>query len=85
MNLYNTVYTIIRALSFMSILGVLGIGFIFPVSVVQALVIYPIALVFLMLTFVASSEKLKSVKKLADVVHIPDNAICKSCGMRKAA
>lgn len=85
MNLYNTIYNSIRALSFISILGVLGIGFIFPVSVVQALVIYPIALVFLMLIFVASNEKLKSAKKLADVVRLPEHSTCKSCDMNKAA
>ena len=85
MNFYKILYHIIRALSFISILGVLSIGFILPISVVQALVTYPIALVFLMLTFVLTNEKLKRVQKLADVNCLTDNSSCKSSNMDKAA
>lgn len=85
MNIYNIAYKGIRAISFISILGTLIIGFILPISFIQTLVINPIILIFLMLIFVFSNEKLKSVKKLAAIIRLPDNSKCTPRVMSKVA
>lgn len=85
MNIHNIVYKGIRAISFISILGTLSIGFILPISFIQTLVINPIILILLMLIFVISNEKLKSAKKLAAIVPLPDNSKCTPDIVNKAA
>lgn len=85
MNIYNIVYHGIRIISLILIMGILNIGFILPISFVQALVINPIILVFLMIIFAVSNEKIKSVKKLADVISLPSQSKCRACILSKAA
>jgi len=85
MNIHNIFYNGIRAISIISILAILSIGFILPVSFVQALVINPIILVSLMVVFAVSNEKLKPVSPVADIIRLPDNSKCKLCVVSKAA
>jgi hypothetical protein len=85
MNIHNIFYNSIRIISIVSILALLSIGFILPISYVQALVINPIILVSLMVIFAVSNEKLKSVTQVADIVRLPSNSKCKLCAVSKAA
>jgi len=85
MNIHRIVYNGIRIISFVSIIGMLSVGFILPMSFVQALVINPIMLVFLMIIFAISNEKIKSVRKLADVISLPSKSKCRVCVLSKAA
>jgi len=86
MSIHNIFYNGIRTISIVSILALLSIGFILPISFVQALVINPIILVSLMIIFAVSNEKLKLVTPVvADIVRLPDNSKCKLCVVSKAA
>ena len=85
MNIHSMVYNGIRTISIVSIVSILSIGFIHPISFVQALVIHPIILVSLMVIFVISNEKLKSVTQVADIVRLPDNSKCKLFAFSKVA
>ena len=85
MNIHNIFYNGIRTISTVSILAILSIGFILPISFVQALVINPIILVSLMVIFAISNEKLKSVTQIAKVVRLPDNSKFNVCVLSKVA
>jgi len=85
MNIHNIFYNCIRTISIVSIFAITSIGFILPISFVQALVINPIILVSLMVIFAVSNEKLKSVTQVAEVVRLPNNSKCKLCVVSKAA
>ncbi|OUR63736.1 hypothetical protein A9Q74_00100 [Colwellia sp. 39_35_sub15_T18] len=85
MNIHSIVYNGIRIISFVLIIGILSIGFILPISFVQALVVNPIILVFLMIVFAISNEKIKSVRKLADVIPLSGKSKCRTCISSKAA
>lgn len=85
MNVHNIVYKGIRVISILSILGLLSIGFIVPISFVQGMVINPVILVSLMGIFAIANAKLESVKESAAIVHLPNNSECKSNGLNKAA
>jgi hypothetical protein len=76
MNIQNIAYNGIRLLSLISIFALLSLGMIIPISFAQALLINPIILISLMAVFVLSNEKLKSKKKLADIVRLPNNPKC---------
>jgi len=85
MNIHSIVYNGIRIISFVLIIGILSIGFILPISFVQALVVNPIILVFLMIVFAISNEKIKSVRKLADVIPLSGKSKYRTCISSKAA
>ncbi len=85
MNIHNIFYNSIRTISFISILVILSIGFILPISFVQALVINPIILISLMVIIAVSNEKLKTLTQVADIVSLPNNSKCKLCVVSKAA
>jgi hypothetical protein len=76
MNIHNIVYNGIRLLSLISIFTLLSLSLILPISFVQALLVNPIILVALMAVFALLNEKLKSKKKLADIVRLPNNPKC---------
>ena len=85
MNIHNIFYNGISAIRLVTILTISSIGFILPISFVQALVINPIILISLMVIFAISNEKLKSVTQVADIVRLPDSSKCKLCVVSKAA
>jgi len=85
MNIHHILYNGIRTISIVSILAILSIGFILPISFVQALVINPIILISLMIIIVVSNEKLKSLTQVADIVRLPNQSKCKLCAVSKAA
>jgi hypothetical protein len=85
MNIHHIIYHCIRILSIVSIAGLLSVGFILPISFVQALVINPVILVSLMVIFAVSNNKLNSIKPVNNIVHLPNNSKCKLCSTRKAA
>ena len=74
MNIHNIFYNIVRIISIVSIFILLCIGFILPISFVQALVINPIILVSLMIVFAIANEKLQSVTHVANIIRLPDNS-----------
>jgi hypothetical protein len=74
MNTHKIFLHCIRTISFISILAVLSIGFILPISIAQALVINPVILFSLMVIFALSNEKVKLAKQLANIVTLPGNS-----------
>jgi hypothetical protein len=74
MKINNIIYNGIRTISIVSILTVLTIGFILPISFVQALVVNPLILVSLMVIFAMSNEKLQSITNVTALTHLPDNS-----------
>ena len=85
MNINRIVCNCIRTTSLVAIVGILSLGFILPISLIQALVINPIILVSLMVIFAISNEKLQSVKHLVDIVRLPDKTKCKLSAINKVA
>jgi hypothetical protein len=85
MNLYNIIYNFIRITSILSILVTLIIGLIFPISLMQGLVINPIIVVSLMVFFSISHKKLRPTKKSVDIVRLPDNSKLTIGSERKVA
>jgi hypothetical protein len=85
MNIHKLFYNCVRTISLLSILGILSVGFILPISVMQSLLINPIILVSLMIIFVIAHEKLQPVRQLTNIVNFPENLKPKRGAVNKVA
>lgn len=85
MNIKNIFYNCIRTISIVSILSILSIGFILPISLIQALLINPIILVSLMIIFAIANEKLQPVTQPTSIVRLPDNSKSNQLTLSKVA
>jgi hypothetical protein len=60
MNMIKLLIKIIRGLSVVTVIGVVSMGFVMPISISQALVVNPILLMILMGIFVSCDFQLKA-------------------------
>ena len=74
MKINSIVYNCIRTISLIAIVTILSLGFILPLSLIQALLINPIILVSLMIVFAISNEKLQQIKSLVSIIQLPNNS-----------